>query len=214
MAEKIGIINMLTVDILKMCLPDSTNDACRIFLNPLNITIREFDIITKNQIAMFIAQIGHESGSLKYVKENLNYSAQGLRKVFPKYFLTDEIALQYERKPEAIANRVYANRMGNGDEKSGDGWKYRGRGLIQLTGKTNYERTMKGLNISDPLYFETPEGASRSAGWFWKTNKLNELSEQNDVLKVTKVINGGTHGLEDRQQKYDNALNALKNVSF
>lgn len=200
---------MITRDILKKCLPNATTQACEAFAEPLTRACEKYEINTPQRLAAFIAQIGHESGNLRFVKENLNYSAQGLRKTFPKYFPDDQIAEKYERKPEAIANRVYANRMGNGSEESGDGWKYRGRGLIQLTGRENYQKCMTDFGITDPSYFETPEGAVHSACWFWNTRKLNDVADTGDIKKMTKIINGGSIGLEDRIKHYDHALKVL-----
>lgn len=203
---------MITSENLKQYLPEASLQACEIFAEPLTQTCEEFEINTSNRIAAFIAQIAHESGNLKYVKENLNYSADGLRKVFPKYFPNEEISQRYHRRPEAIANRVYANRMGNGSEESGDGWKYRGRGLIQITGYDNYSRCMTDLNIDDPEYFETPEGATRSAGWFWNVKKLNNIADGgsiDDIKKMTKIINGGFNGLDDRIKHYRHIMSIL-----
>jgi putative chitinase len=132
---------------------------------------------------------------------------------FKKYFPNDDIAKQYERKPEKIANRVYANRMGNGPEESGDGYKYCGRGLIQLTGKDNYTRFAAdlGISVEDTVkYLETPQGAVSSAGWFWDNNNLNSYCDKDDFVTLTKRINGGTIGLEDRQHHYHIALDLLQ----
>lgn len=200
---------MITTEILKKCLPEATTQNCEAFSKPIIKFCEEYKINTSKRLAAFIAQIGHESGNLRFVKENLNYSAQGLRKTFPKYFPDDQIAAKYERKPEAIANRVYANRMGNGSEESGDGWKYRGRGLIQLTGRENYQKCMNDLGINNPEYFETPEGAVHSACWFWNLRKLNEVADLGDIRKMTKLINGGFNGLEDRIKHYEHALYVL-----
>jgi putative chitinase len=142
----------------------------------------------------------------------LNYKAVTLRKIFPKYFPNDEIANQYASLPnkqEAIANKVYANRMGNGDEASGDGFRYCGRGLIQLTGKDNYSWFAASLNISPAeasQYLETFEGAAQSACWFWETNNLNKHADAGDIKTMTKVINGGYIGLDDRIAHYEHAL--------
>ena len=148
---------------------------------------------------MFLAQCAHESGYFRRFSENLNYSLEGLLKVFPKYFKYGfREPYEYRNKPQRIANVVYANRMGNGDEKSGDGWKYRGRGLIQITGKNNYTKCLNDLGRTEPEYLETPEGAVRSAIWFWKTNLLyNEVN----MNVITRRINGGFNGLEDRIQQ-------------
>jgi len=163
-------------------------------------------------VAAFIAQCAHESGGFKFLQENLNYKAASLRRVFPKYFPDDAIAAAYANKPQMIANRIYANRMGNGDESSGDGYTYRGRGLIQLTGKNNY--TFFAASIDTPLeevseYLETFEGAVQSACFFWDQNKLNQWADSRDILTLTKRINGGTIGLEDRKKHYEHALHVL-----
>ena len=178
----------------------------------LNKILPEYEINTPLRVAAFLAQCAHESGNFKFLTENLNYRWESLRKVFPRYFPTDELAQQYARQPEKIANRVYANRMGNGDEASGDGWRYRGRGLIQLTGKDNYFWFAQSIDtpIEDvPAYLETFEGAIQSACWFWETNKLNQWADQKDILTLTKRINGGTIGLEDRKKHYAHALHIL-----
>lgn len=167
----------------------------------LSELLPKYNIDTKLRISYFIAQCYHESGGFKRLQENLNYRASGLRKTFPKYFPTDEIALLYEKKPEKIANKVYSNRMGNGSEESGDGFKYKGRGLIQLTGKNNYLALSESIDIPiDDLmdYLITPYGATHSACWFWDTNKLNQWCDKNDILNLTRRINGGTIGIEDR----------------
>ena len=169
----------------------------------------EYEINTPPRVAAFLAQCAHESGNFVFLKENLNYKAASLRRVFPKYFPTDELAAQYANKPERIANRVYASRMGNGDEASGDGWRYCGRGLIQLTGKQNYSFFAGSLEmeVEDvPEYLATFEGAVQSACWFWETNNLNQWADKGDILTLTKRINGGTIGLEDRQKHYEHAL--------
>jgi len=170
--------------------------------------MERFEINNPQRIAMFLAQIGHESGGLKHVKENLNYRSSQLLKVFPKYF-RDRDPADYERKPEKIANLVYGGRMGNGTEETGDGYKYRGRGLIQLTGHDNYNAFANGVGISIDeavTYLETPEGAAMSAAWFWNSRKLNAVADAGDVVKATKLINGGTIGLEDRKELYEEAL--------
>ncbi|MEN2283157.1 glycoside hydrolase family 19 protein [Algoriphagus sp. SE2] len=168
----------------------------------MNTVLPDFEINTPLRKSHFLAQLAHESGGLKYVEENLNYSAQGLRSVFGKYFKTMEIAEEYARKPEKIANRVYANRMGNGDEQSGDGWRYRGRGLIQLTGKSNYQRFSEDYSIdcvNNPDLLLDPKIALISACWFWKKNKINTYADADDIHLVTKRINGGNNGILHRQ---------------
>lgn len=175
----------------------------------------EYEINTPQRIAAFVAQCAHESGGFMVLKENLNYRPATLRKIFPKYFTDDSIANQYcsmPNKQEAIANRVYANRMGNGDEASGDGYRYCGRGLIQLTGKQNYTAFADSLEITPEEvseYLATFEGAAQSACWFWESNNLNQWADKGDILTLTKRINGGTIGLEDRIKHYDHALHVL-----
>lgn len=175
----------------------------------------EYEINTPERVAAFIAQCAHESGGFRALKENLNYKAETLRRIFPKYFPTDDIARQYASLPnkqEAIANRVYANRMGNGPEESGDGFRYCGRGLIQLTGKDNYTWFAASLEIpveEAAEYLQTFEGAVQSACWFWETNNLNQWADKGDILTLTKRINGGTIGLEDRKKHYAHALHVL-----
>jgi putative chitinase len=169
----------------------------------------EYEINTPQRVAAFLAQCAHESGGFVFLKENLNYKAPSLRKVFPKYFQDDATASAYANKPERIANRVYANRMGNGDESSGDGWRYCGRGLIQLTGKDNYTFFAASLDIpveEASEYLQTFEGAVQSACFFWEQNNLNKWADSGDILTLTKRINGGTIGLEDRIKHYEHAL--------
>jgi putative chitinase len=175
----------------------------------LNEILPDYDITTPQRVASFLAQCAHESGGFVFLKENLNYKAASLRRVFPKYFPDDATANQYAGKGEMIANRVYANRMGNGPEESGDGFKYCGRGLIQLTGKNNYTFFAGSLDIpveEASEYLQTFEGAVQSACFFWEQNKLNQYADSGDILTMTKRINGGTIGLEDRQKHYQHAL--------
>lgn len=176
-----------------------------------NKTTDEFQITTKLRRAHFLAQITHESQDFKYVEENLNYSATGLMKTFSKYFPDIEGAATYARNPIAIANRVYANRMGNGDELSGDGWKYHGRGYIQLTGRDNYKAFSNFTQIdfvNNPTILTQPEYAMRSAGWFWDVHKLNQIADRGTgdevATQITKVINGGLNGIEDRLNRFAN----------
>lgn len=178
----------------------------------LNQILPEYGIDTPERVAAFIAQCAHESGGFKFLRENLNYRWQSLRKTFPKYFPTDDMAKQYEKQPERIANRVYASRMGNGDEASGDGWRYCGRGLIQLTGRDNYSWFAASIETpveEIPAYLSTFEGAVQSACWFWETNNLNQWADKKDIVMLTKRINGGTIGLADRQKHYQHALHVL-----
>jgi putative chitinase len=175
----------------------------------LSNVLPEYEINTSERVAAFLAQCTHESGGFKRLKENLNYRWESLRKVFPKYFPTDELAQEYAHKQEQIANRVYGSRMGNGDESSGDGFRYCGRGLIQLTGRNNYTKFAESIGMAVeevPSLLETFEGAVKSACWFWKTNNLNQYADTGDILTMTKRINGGTIGLEDRVKHYNHAL--------
>jgi putative chitinase len=204
---------MITLDTLKAIAPKTKQDILNEYLphiNQFGKDIKLFD--NKKRVAAFLAQVSHESGGFNFTKENLNYSAKALQGVFKKYYPTEKDALAHERKPEQIANKVYASRMGNGDEKSGDGWTYRGRGLIQLTGKENYTNFAKYINKTLPetvAYLETSQGAVHSAIWFWDKNKLNDFCDKDDFVTLTKRINGGTNGLEDRQHHYDVALKLL-----
>ena len=172
----------------------------------------DYEINTPKRVAAFIAQCAHESGNFRFLKENLNYKAESLMKTFPKYFSDRDTANAYAKQPIKIANRVYANRMGNGDEASGDGYRYCGRGLIQLTGKTNYDWFAASLEISSTEaseYLETFEGAAQSACWFWESNNLNVEADAGDIKKMTKKINGGYIGLDDRIKHYEHALHIL-----
>lgn len=174
--------------------------------------LNSYHVNTDLRLAHFFSQLEHES-NLKPISENLNYSAKGLGKTFKKYFPTIALANQYANQPQRIANIVYANRMGNGNEESGEGWKYRGRGFIQLTGKDNYRVLSKDVRIDflkNPDLLLQEANAMISALWFWNKNKLNELADKDDVLAVTKKINGGTNGLEDRKAKLIKWKNKLK----
>ena len=201
-----------TEEMLDACL---NNKNISDWYNALIDVLPKYDITTPTRVAAFLAQCAHESNQFNVLKENLNYKWESLRRVFPKYFPTDELAKQYASKPnkqEAIANRVYANRMGNGPEPSGDGWRYCGRGLIQLTGKNNYQAFADSIemDISEvPDYLGTFEGAVQSACWFWDKNNLNEYADAGDIVTMTKRINGGTIGLEDRKHHYYNILDIL-----
>ena len=172
-----------------------------------------YGITTKQRLAGFLSQVGHESQNLTAVVENLNYSAKGLTQTWSKRFPDLVLAQQYHRNPEKIANKVYANRMSNGTEQSGDGWKYRGRGLKQLTGASNYRllSTTFGVDFTaSPELLEHPLWASVSAAWFWNTNNCNAFADKGDIVGLTKKINGGTNGLDDRLKRYKIAIEALK----
>ena len=199
---------MITKEQLQSFFEDTDEEVIDKFVDPLNKAMEHFEINNSKRVAMFIAQVGHESGGLNHTAENLNYKAATLSKVFPKYF-RDNDPEEYAHNPEKIANLVYSNRMGNGDEESGDGYKYRGRGLIQLTGHDNYKHFADSLemNIDEAVtYLETPEGAAMSAAWFWNSRHLNAVADEGDVTRATKLINGGIIGLEERTALYEEAL--------
>jgi len=180
----------------------------------LDETCQEFAIDNPFRIAGFLSQTAHESAGFKFVSENLNYSAASLMRVWSQRFPTLEIAQRYAMQPERIANRAYADRMGNGSESSGDGWKYRGRGLIQLTGKNNYVAYSMACDneaLQKPDIVAEPKYAAESAGWFWSVNRLNQLADKQDVVGMTKRINGGTNGLDDRQMKYSKIMSYFEN---
>jgi putative chitinase len=181
------------------------------WLDALNATAEQFDINTPDRIAGFLSQIAHESAGFTATRENLNYSAEALCRVWPSRFNAANCQ-EYARNPEKIANKAYSSRMGNGDEESGEGAKFLGRGLIQLTGKDNYTRFSNAVGVDaveNPELVAEPEMAALSAGWFWSTNGLNALADAKDVVGMTKRINGGTHGLDDRQAKYAAVLASM-----
>jgi putative chitinase len=173
----------------------------------------KYEINTPNRVAGFFAQTGHESQSLKVLEENLFYRAETLDKIFPKYFKNaGRNAAEYAKQPQKIANVVYANRMGNGDAASNDGYNFRGRGPIQLTGRENYTNFGKtiGLTAEQVIdYVQTKKGALESACWYWKSRNLNAACDASDIVKMTKLVNGGTIGLEDRKKHYNEALAIL-----
>ena len=203
----------ITQEQLQSCI--GNNPYLEGWTEALNKILPDYDINTPERVSAFIAQCAHESGNFTALQENLKYRAVTLRKIFPKYFPDDMLAEQYTSQPnkaELIANRVYANRMGNGDEASGDGYRYCGRGLIQLTGKENYSWFAASLEmpVEDvPAYLATFEGAVQSACWFWETNNLNQWADKGDILTLTKRINGGTIGLDDRIKHYNHALHVF-----
>jgi len=197
----------ITQEQLRSCI--GNNAYLEQWTEALNKILPDYEIDTPQRVAAFIAQCAHESGNFTALHENLNYRAESLTRTWPRHFPTMEIANQYARQPERIANRAYANRMGNGDEASGDGWRYVGRGLIQLTGKDNYSWFAASIETpveEIPAYLQTFEGAVQSACWFWETNNLNQWADKGDILTLTKRINGGTIGLDDRIKHYNHAL--------
>ena len=203
---------MITVEQFSHMFPKNKNPQG--WTTALVDVLPTYEINTPERIASFLAQCGHESAGFTVLQENLNYSADGLNKIFKKYFPTLESAQPYARKPEMIANRVYGGRMGNGDEHSGEGYKFRGRGPIQLTGKANYEACSEFLFqddtlVQNPDMLLDPEYALHSACWFWWKNDLNNYADSADLVTMTKRINGGDIGLEDRKKHYEHAKHVL-----
>jgi len=201
--------NLTPVQVAK-CAP--RNKASAELHKALSEMLPKYDINTPERIAAFMAQCGHESVDFSVLKENLNYGAKGLRGTWPKRFPDDATAAKYERKPEMIANKVYSDRMGNGPEASGEGWKYRGRGAIQLTGKDNYTAFAKsiGKTVDETIaHCETLAGAIESACYFWKKNGLNEVADKKDMKLATKKINGGDLGLAERTDHFNKNLTYL-----
>lgn len=186
-------------------------DASSLVAN-INDLFLQMNIRQKEDVAMFLAQCGHESGEFTVFEENLNYSAESLMRVFPRHFPNLAIANQYARKPVDIANRVYANRMGNGPENSGDGWKFRGRGIIQLTGRDNYRRCSLSLYKNEKVLLDDPDlllktrDSVQAAGWFWRTRDLVGIR---DIERATRIINGGLNGLEHRKSLYERLMRIL-----
>lgn len=190
----------------------STADAEQ-YVDDLEDVLPKYGIAdSKLRLAHFFSQVLHESGCMRYDMENLNYSAKALRSVFGKYFKTKRQAETYARQPERIANRVYANRMGNGGEGSGDGWKYRGRGLIQLTGKNNYKAFARWIGndqvLKDPDLVAS-EYAVQSAVYYWDRHRLNKIADRDDIERLTKRINGGLNGLAHRKELLNKANGLL-----
>jgi putative chitinase len=186
-------------------------------VDPFNETFQRFGITTPAQQASWIGQCGHECGNFRILEENLNYRAPTLLKLFPKtpkrqWGFTPEEAAAYEKQPQKIANRIYGNRMGNRDEASGDGFRFRGSGFLQLTGHSNFYHAGQALGVDfvmQPELVRTPMYAAQTAGWFWQTHKLNQYADSGDFLTMTKRINGGTIGLEDRIKHINHALHVL-----
>lgn len=194
------------------CLPH--NKQPQVWYDACHELLPKYDINTIPRVAGFLSQCQHESLDFSTLQENLNYSAQGLRKVFGKYFPTTALANAYARQPQKIANRVYANRMGNGPESSGDGWKFRGRGILQVTGRVNYAACSQAIFGDDSLLKEpdllcVPKYAILSACWYWQKNGLNTFCDKKDIVGMTKRINGGTNGLTDRTAHWNFALKVL-----
>jgi putative chitinase len=204
-----GFTFNFTPDQLAQIIPN--NPYVKEWYDALSRILPDYEINTIPRVAAFLAQCAHESANFTALKENLNYTAASLTRVWPSRFPPD-IAEKYAHNQEMIANRAYCDRMGNGSESSGDGWRYAGKGLIQLTGKDNY--TLFAESIETPVeqlpeYLGTFEGAVQSACWFWETNNLNQYADSGDILNMTKRINGGTLGLEERTQNYQHAIQVL-----
>ena len=183
-----------------------------VWVDALNETFQRFDISTPVRQASFIGQCGHECANFKVLEENLNYRAETLMKLWKSRFPTIEVANEYARNPKKIANKVYASRMGNRDEASGDGYRFRGRGCIQLTGHANYFHAGQACGedfVMQPDLVATPKYAAMTAGWFWNTHKINQFADRQDFTLMTKKINGGTIGLDDRIKHINHALDIL-----
>ena len=200
---------MIIADQLRSILPNCKDPVG--WSAALNDQLPKFGIITVEQVSMFIAQCGHESGEFNFISENLNYSGDRLLVIFPKYFKGVDVT-KYHRQPEKIANRVYASRMGNGPEASGEGFKYRGSGLIQLTGKENFTKGSQALFkddrlVTNPDLVRTDKTvALQTALWYWDSRRLGNVT---DIVAATKIINGGTIGIEDRTSKYNKGVKVL-----
>lgn len=202
----------ITIDQLK-AISNKKEDLLNKFLPYLNEVFKNYEINSALRINHFLSQCLHESNVFSALKENLNYSAEGLLKTFKKYFKDIIEAKKYERNPEKIANHVYCNRMGNGDEKSGDGFKYIGRGILQTTGKNNYQKLKDEFKIDfikNPELLENPEWAVKSAALYWKLNNLNILADKDDLNGITLKINGGTNGLKERGELLKKCKEVIK----
>jgi putative chitinase len=183
---------VISLDQLCAIYPSTKRERLASFLDPINKTMNKYSIDTKNRVAMFLAQIGHESRCLQVVTENLNYKADRMLQVFPARIKSRALAEKLAHNPVAFANFIYADRMGNGSPESGDGYKFRGKGAIQLTGKDNHKKFADSLGMTlDQVedYLDTPDGIIESAGWFWASRKLNAPAEKGDLKTVTKLIN-------------------------
>lgn len=202
---------IITLKQLQSLLPSNPNVGK--WLNALNSTLPEHNINTVPRIAGFFSQTGHESNDFTVLAENLNYSEDRLNIVFKKYFANKGVsAKSFARDPEKIANYVYANRLGNGGVGSGDGWMFRGAGIIQLTGRGNFTSFGKSVNMTAEQatqYITTAKGAVEAACWFWSTNKLNRFCDNSDIVGLSKAVNGGTNGIKDRVARWNKALAVL-----
>jgi putative chitinase len=214
---------IITTDVLTKLFPATSRTTLDAWVEPLRAACRAHDILTTKRIAAFLSQVGHECAGFTQLSENLNYSAAGLAATWPRLFAEvgangkriagkpNALALQLARKPEAIANHAYANRMGNGDVASGDGWRFRGAGPMQLTGRSNH--SLFGKTVGKPAeavpdFARTPAGGALAAAWFWSTNNLNKVCETKSVADVTRIINGGQLGLAEREKLFAVACTA------
>ena len=205
-------MTFITKEQLDKAIPLARDGDIERYYAPLVAAMDEYEINKPRRIAAFLGNLAHESGSLRLVEENLNYSATRLQQVFPRYFRGRNV-WAYNHHPEKIANVVYAARMGNGGERTGDGWKFRGRGFIQLTGKDNYEEFGEAIGkdlVNDPDWVKTPEGAAISAAWFWARHGLNELADADNLRGITKKINGGLNGHDERVAFYNRIMDVLE----
>ena len=199
----------LTETQLKQILPNIKNAG--VWVGLLNEVLPKYQINTVERVTGFLSQVAVESSEFSVMVENLNYSADGLKKTFAKYFKTVD-ANAYARQPEKIANYVYADRLGNGPTSSGDGWNFRGHGLIQLTGRDNVTNFAEdiGKSVEDTIeYLKTNEGSLESACWFWNSRNINAAADAKDIVRISKLVNGGTHGLEERKRYYAKAMSVL-----
>jgi putative chitinase len=207
----------LTIDQVRAVAPSASPARVVELLPPMQAAMREAEISTELRAAMWLAQLSHETNDFHAMEENLNYSAAALLDVFRAHF-TAEQALAYARQPQRIASRVYADRLGNGDEQGGDGWRYRGRGAIQLTGAANYRDCGRALGVDllgNPNLAATPACAFRAAAWFWRAHYLNAFADKGDVAGATRAINGpAMQGLIDRHIRFDRACQALGALSL
>lgn len=204
-------VDLIDVDLLRAACPGASAAELEKWVSPIKAACKRWEIESVREVAAFLSQAGHESMNFRRLEENLNYSAPRLRQVWPRRFPTAAVAEAYARNPEKLANNVYANRMGNGPPESGDGWRFRGAGLFQLTGRSNHTRCAEALGIplkNFPDYLRSPVGAAMSAGWFFFDNDLHRLANTPGVEDETRRINGGLHGVEDRRDRF-NAVVAL-----
>lgn len=213
MRRTLNSFMLVTSNILTRCLDVCDNPDS--WVDPINETITKYIILDRYRLCAFLAQTGYESGYFNNLEENLNYSAPQLEALWPKIF-PPEIASRYEHQPVMIANRAYANRLGNGTEESGDGWRYRGRGLLQITGKSNYEHISKSLEIDcvmNPGLLTQPWNAAMSAGQYWADCGLNSYADKQDLITITRKINGGLTGYTARLQLYRKCLQSVSDNS-